>query len=71
MKINKTQIINAVYSIVCLLAALTTLPPGLLPEKYRAIILSTVGIATWLKSHWNLFITPDGKPLDNAPTSTN
>ena len=64
---TKTQIWNHVYSIVCVICAIfASLPPtvvNVLPTQVQPYIVGIAGVALWLKSNWNLFITPNGAPI--------
>ena len=61
---SKTQIINTVYGLICLVAALGAelgeIP--FLPPRAKHYVAGASVVALWLKGHWNLFINPDGSP---------
>ncbi len=60
---TRTQITTFLYALVCAIAALGaetgTLP---VPESWKHYIAAAAVVAVWLKSHWNLFVNPDGTP---------
>ena len=61
---TKTQILNVLYAIVCAVAVLgaetDTIP--FMPDAWKHYVAAAAVIAMWLKSHWNLFINPNGTP---------
>jgi hypothetical protein len=61
-----TQIVNHVYYAVCAIVAIAAaLPPSVLdfiPAAAKPWMIGFVSVAAWLKSHWNLFVNPDGTP---------
>jgi hypothetical protein len=65
-----TVAFNHVYSLVCVLCAIfAALPPtviDVLPTQVKPYIVGIAGAALWLKSHWNLFVNPDGTPVSVA-----
>lgn len=66
MKLTKTQVLNAVYFVVCALAALATYQGPLaqqIPPTLKPYIEALIVGAGWIKSHWNLFVTPTGQKL--------
>jgi len=71
-----TEVLNHVYYLVCLVVALfATIPPtafDFLPASWKPYIIGVVVAAAWVKSHWNLFINPDGTSARTAydPSST-
>jgi len=68
--VTKTQVFNFIYAIVCAVAALgaetDTIP--FLPEAWRHYVTAAAVVAMWLKSHWNLFINPNGTPATEPYT---
>ncbi len=61
---TRTQILNVLYAVVCAVAALgaetDTIP--FLPDAWKHYVTVAAVVALWLKSHWNLFINPNGTP---------
>ncbi len=72
MKPAWTVIENFLYYVVCVIVAMVaTFPPNwanFIPAGVKPYVLGAVLIATWLKSHWNLFINPNGTPAETAWT---
>lgn len=65
-----TKIVNHVYYLICLLIAVYAALPAsaieILPTKWKPYLVGAALAAGWLKSHWNLFINPDGTPARTA-----
>ena len=61
---------NSIYNIVCIACAVfAALPPGVvnvLPTQVKPYIVGIAGALLWLKSHWNIFVQPNGNPLPAA-----
>lgn len=59
-----TQLLNHAYNVICvLLAVYAALPIGALeviPPAWKPYVVGTAGALLWIKSHWNLFVNPDG-----------
>jgi len=61
---TKTQILNMLYAIVCAVAALGAETDSIpfVPDSWKHNVTAAAVAALWLKSHWNLFINPNGTP---------
>lgn len=61
-----TKLFNHIYYLICSLAVLiSTIPQeflDVLPPKYKHIVGIVAALLMWIKSHWNLFVNPDGTP---------
>jgi flagellar motor component MotA len=68
-----TKILNLLYYFVCLIVALGSeltsdgTLASFIPAKYAHMIMLAVLGAAWIKSHWNLFINPDGTKASYVP----
>lgn len=74
-KITKTEALNALYNFIAAVAAIGVELPGspveaIIPVKWKPAILAGISIAIWLKSHWNLNVTPEGTKLLKVETPT-
>ncbi len=62
-----TQILNNLYSLVCVLCAVwAEMPPAaldVLPAPWKHYVTVGAMAAMWIKGHYNLFITPNGAKL--------
>ena len=67
---TRTQLLNNLYNVVCILCGIfAALPPtvvDVLPTQVKPYIVGIAGVALWLKSHWNLFVNPDGTSATTA-----
>jgi hypothetical protein len=67
-KIDKTQLLNGVFGIVCAVASLsaeTDMMP-LLPDKWKHYVSGAAVVALWIKGHWNYWTNPNGTPATTA-----
>ena len=64
---TRTQILNQLYNLLCVLCAVwAEMPPAaldVLPPKIKHYVTVGAMAAMWIKGHYNLFITPTGQPL--------
>ena len=62
-----TQILNNLYSLVCVLCAVwAEMPPAaldVLPAPWKHYVTVGAMAAMWIKGHYNLFISPNGAKL--------
>lgn len=61
---------NHIYSIICVLCAVYAAIPQsavqVIPAQWQPYVVGFFGVLMWLKSHWNLFISPQGIQTDKA-----
>ena len=59
-----TQFFNILYNLVCVVALFGSETEflSIVPHQWHHQVAAVCGLAILIKSHWNLFINPNGSP---------
>lgn len=69
---NRTQLLNVLYAIVCGVAALGAETDSIpfVPDRWKHYVAAASMAALWLKSHWNFSVNPNGTPASQPYAGT-